>query len=101
MTEKIWKVLKPTLIIALIIYLLYIFVYLEFLQRKGATDFCKEQCTYYPEQKEWGIDLGWFFDEGEVESRIPTKKYFGEKDLDECINYCKYDLQREYKYLTQ
>lgn len=95
------KIIKNLLITLAIVYFGYILIAGEVNQRKVTKEFCKQQCTYYPEEKKWGLNMKWFFDENEVESRIPTEKYFGEKELEGCMNYCKDDLNREFKYLTQ
>jgi len=57
--------------------------------KKQETKFCKEQCNYIPEKRSWEIDLGWVFQKYGVKTEAETKKVFSEKDLDECINYCK------------
>jgi hypothetical protein len=55
----------------------------------GTTQFCKEQCTYTPDTKTWNLNVQSAFDEAGVSATMPTSKSFGEKDLDECIKYCR------------
>lgn len=98
MKEKIIKTVKILLIIY-IAYIVSMLVWSEIKSRKETQRFCKEQCNYYPDKKEWGLNLKWVFDENGVESNMDTEKYFSEKNLDECINYCK-DLGEHLKYLT-
>lgn len=82
--KKYWWVIIVVLIIG---YL----VYEEVESNKKATIFCKEQCEYLPNEKQWGLDLRAAFKENgilEWESSMELVKFFPEKDLDECVKYC-------------
>jgi hypothetical protein len=100
---KIIRIIKIVLIIVVVIYFGYILIMGEIKHHKAVMEFCKQRCNYYPNEKMWGIDLTQFFKDGgilpSVESRMDTEKYFQEKDLDKCIDYCK-ELEIEYKRLT-
>ncbi len=94
------KIIRNVLIAIAIIYFGYVLIIGEVRQKKETTRFCKEQCNYNSDTKNWELNLKWIFDENQVESRIDTKKSFPEKEFNECINYCGKDLQNELKYLT-
>lgn len=82
-----------------IIYFGYIFISGEVKHIQGVNDFCKEECKYNSDNKNWNLNLKWFFDENGVNPRIEAEKSFSEKGFNECIDYCK-DLEKEFKRLT-
>lgn len=95
------KNLKNILIFLAVAYFLYALINGEVKQKNSSAQFCKEQCNYNVENKTWDLDLQSVFDEAGVTSRIDTKKSFPEKELNQCIDYCAKDLQRELKFQTQ
>ena len=98
--EEIYKIIRNILLILIVVYFGYIIISGEIGHNKAVKEFCKQQCDYNPDTKNWSIDLQWFFDKEGLQSRMETKKSFPEKDLDECVKYCK-DLEKEFKYLNQ
>lgn len=67
---------------------------------QATTIFCKQQCTYSATTKEWKLDVQSEFDAVGVSSTMETSKSFPEKDLDECINYCR-ELGRDLRNAQQ
>ena len=98
MKEKTIKVVKIIGIVIIIVYFGYIIIWGEIKSHKETTRFCKEQCNYFPDKREWKLNLEWVFDKEGVVSNMDTQKSFSEKNLDECINYCR-DLGEHLKYL--
>lgn len=99
MKEVIFKIFKILGIILLIIWIGYNIIYIEIKTRKNEIIFCKEQCNYDIENKKWFINLDWIFEEEGLESELETRREFSEKNLDECVEYCK-TLGNHLKYLS-
>ncbi len=76
MKEKIKK------IIILVIILVLIGVGIYWYQYQKDVNFCKDVCSYMPNNKTWKINV-----EGRwLKEKLDTSKYFPEQE--QCIDYC-------------